>query len=239
MRRWPRVLGFLTLFAAVGVASAEPPENMTNALQYARDSQPVWCTKLVLDADTTTKPVNVGLEGSAGLASAVPVVFGWGTRVQVTATAKATFCFTLSTTVTIGSQAAATNTANQVKDTSQSATQPSGGACVTLNPAGGFGSAIMVPNYRSLTQTWRPGYRAGICSAVQAPQVDVVAHIPSCAVVAGVGTDADCTDAGVSGGTCSAITTKELAQKRQTAGGAFMVSKSLTANNEALVCIVR
>lgn len=226
---------FLLLIALLGsrIAFANEPDRLKpDPSNWARSGKQVWATTVTLDANTTTFPLVVGTKGSGSLRDSTPVVIGWDTMTVVACRDQATACWTLSSSVTIGSQAAASTLSTQLIDSNQaSATAPSGGACITLSPNERW---TMIPDFYALTtNTNGPGYRAGICSAVQAPRVDIVARRPFCRA------DGDCTDAGVSAGTCSTTNSTANTTAKRNEGGAFLVLKGLNANTKCTVTIER
>lgn len=233
LRRLLAFLAVLGIHLGSRVAFANEPDRLKpDPSNWARSGKQVWATTVTLDANTTTFPLVVGAKGSGSLRDSTPVVIGWDTMAVVACRDQATLCWTLSSSVTIGSQAANSNLSTQIIDSNQvSATAPSGGACITLSPNERW---TMIPDFYALTKNANAaGYRAGICSAVQAPAVDIVARRPFCRI------DGDCTDAGVSAGTCSTSNTVANTSAKRNEGGAFMVLKGLNANTKCTVTIER
>lgn len=217
---------------------AQKPANLPaqEAGNYTRVGMPAGkCSCRVMDANTTTYPFVFRTGGTP-----TPICYGWGTSIVVSTSDQATICLTDTTTVTIGSQT--TNLKAYLTDTG--AAYSGDGACMTME---GGGKWTIVPSYQVLGNHRLPtdgtspatiigGWRGGICSAKQAPAMPVFGNnidnrVPLCTV------SGDCTDAGVSGGTCSTIDTTTEISKAATSGCAFLVGKALNASTEVCACV--
>lgn len=229
----------LTLLS--GVAHAKPVRLVDPpAAEYTRTGAPQHhCACRVLDANTTTFPMAYTQYQSTGAGSGPrPICYGWGTQITITSSDEATACLTLSTTVSMGSQATIART--YVDDQGTTLQSDGDGACTTF---GGAGTWTIWPSYEvmfgSTTSTTVGGYRSSICRNTTdgSRQRPLFApddrRIPFCAAAG------DCTEAGVSAGTCSAIDTETERTDARLAGCAFLVMKALNASTEVCACVER
>lgn len=213
------------LLAACAPAAASQVSPSERPLDSIKPNMPYWSMRRILDANTTTSPITIRAS------SAVPAVFGWNTNVTMTTNAEMTACLVPTTSVSIGGQ----DTANATTITDSVVNANAGpGACRTLQANETW---TIQPRWDYARRTISPGYRNGICSAAQDTNlIDPTMAIPFCRV----GVNADCTDAGVTGGTCIALSTSQAVRDRAaTAGGLFLVGKALAANTDWTVMVER
>lgn len=205
---------------------ASPPDKIAEPTNYARAGSPIWAYRRVLTSNAATYVASVSTS------TYTPACFGWGTRVQVAATTGAiTFCFTLTTTVSLGDQA--TSSGVLLDDQNYYGTAVDGNIGCVRVAAGTV--ADLFPRYSYLVKSTTPGYRSGICSGTQSPVIDDFAVAPFC------DNASDCQDAGTrsSGSTCTKTTTGPQFDRKRNLGCAFLSMKSPTNSAIADVAIIK
>lgn len=226
----------LSLLTALATQVMPANLNEQDALNKLRVGMPGNCFHAVLDANTTTVPF-IFTTGT----TPVPVCIPWNLVVTVSASDEATFCPTLTSSVSIGSQT--TRYKSYLTDTTQS--YSGNGQCVTLEGGGKWSFWVgydLMGNHvlqgTSPASTTIGGWRPGICSARQAPALPVLKgrtdnRIPFCTA------NGDCTEAGVSGGTCSTIDTQLEVNTALQSGCYYVMAKALNASTETSLCVER
>lgn len=225
-----RALLHIPLVAALAFAPARAvadPDVSLHADEGARPGRNAWAWRGVLDANTTTLPVTVSNAG--GNYTDDPACFSWNTNIAINVGSQGpvTACWSLTSSVTIGSQS--TQYAVLLTDTTgTTGIQP--GRCVTI-PANG--TWITAPRRASLMRSGTAGYRAGICSGpvIVADTIIDQPRVPLCRVTN------DCTEAGVSGGTCSTTDTSANRDIKAQQGCAMLVLKALSASTQVTVWV--
>jgi hypothetical protein len=235
-----KVAALIALVLFPSLAYAKPDQLTSDAVNWARTGRQVWSNRYILDANTTTRPITI--DGGN-----TPACFGWNDMITVSTLAETTVCLSLTSSISLGDQTTRQATTFAFTHGSeQGGASDARGACVTLAPnerwtvmpayATWFPTSYDPPLTTKPTQSARaaPGRRTGICSA---PQDTVIASpvYPFCRS----GTNGDCTEAGVTGGTCSLIDTAEEVTRAKSLGCAYLIAKANTASTDLTVTVER
>jgi hypothetical protein len=209
------------------ILSAAPfDNNAVPALPYIRPGTPAGpCACAVLGA-AAAQPLMFAT-------TTVPACVGWNTSVVIDTTDSAEVCFVATTTIAME----AYTTRNRAYITDTVSTSSGQGRCTNLPAAGKW---TVWPSFEVMYKTGVGGYRSGICAgtAGASPAFSFGdARYPFCRV------NGDCTEAGVSGGTCDTtadVTTpgaeNTVYKRKRDRGCVFPVARSRTASTYLCVC---
>lgn len=246
MKRWLAVLlAFFVVGANVAHAQQFAPFSMDSGNYTRAGSAAGRCSCRVLGANACAPFVFSTYQTNGPTAAgARPICYPWGTQTVFTASDQATFFWTLTTSVTAGTQSTAQRT-YLTASSAQGAYPFSGdGVAFTLNGAGSWSNH---PNYATMhgskTSSTSGGYKPGICAGTYGQRPSFLTgtraydrRMPFC------GADADCTEAGLSGGTCSTTTdatginTETEVTDAVRNGCAFAMACALNASTEVCAC---